>query len=217
MVDVPDDSLVVEFSAAEAAKLLRDGINPARWERVREEIDFWELVDMLVDRSDQGRRGNAIRCPFHGRDSTPSFQIYSHSNNAYCWGCQHGDQFWDQIKFTARILNKTSRQALKWLEKEFKLPVLPELHGDVEEEIDESKTFTLEVEDLAPTYVRTVRAYARRHRDCDGVSEEVHEAVRKFFEAVKTNDPLPLARVLGVKAIKKLSAAAEARYDSSSG
>jgi hypothetical protein len=99
---------------------------------------------------------------------------------------------------------------LKWLEKEFNLPPMPELHGYMEEEIDEGKTFSLEVKDLAPTYVRTVRAYARRHRAADGVTAEVHEAVRKFFEAVKAQDPLPLAKVLGSKVVKKLSALAEA-------
>jgi len=216
-VEGPDETQVVEFSAAEAAKLLRDGINPARWERIRDQVEFLDVVDALVDRSDQRRRGNVISCPFHGTDSTPSFQIYPVNNNAYCWGCPHDDQYWDPIKFTARILGKTNRQALKWLEKEFNLPILPELHGDVDEEMDEGKTFTLEVEDLAPMYVRTVRTYARRHKDCEGVAEEVHEAVRKFFEAVKANDPLPLAKVLGAKVIKKLSIAAEARYDVSPG
>lgn len=216
MAEIPDDVQIVEFSAAEAAKLLRDGINPARWDRIREEVDFLDLVDMLVDRSDQRRRGNSISCPFHGSDSTPSFTIYPANNNAYCWGCPHDDQYWDPIKFTARILGKTNRQALKWLEKEYNLPPMAELHSDADEEVEESQTFSLQVEDLAPTFIRTVRAYSRHHRQNDGVSQEVQEAVRKFFEAVKTQDPMPLARVLGAKVVKKLSAVAEARYDAPS-
>jgi len=57
------------------------GINPDRWERANNEILFQDVVAELT-----GHRDTVIRCPFHGRDRTPSFTLYSRTNDAIVLG-----------------------------------------------------------------------------------------------------------------------------------
>jgi hypothetical protein len=58
-------------------------INHVRWERVRQDIRFEDVVAETVGLSG----GNSISCPFHGRDSTPSFWLYKGTNDGWCFGC----------------------------------------------------------------------------------------------------------------------------------
>jgi hypothetical protein len=133
----------VDFArTAEQARWLNGlyKVNPERWERLRREVRFDDVVKEL-----HGTNAATISCPFHGRDSRPSFHIYLRTNDAYCFGCPEGEKYYDHISFTKKILDlESNTQALEWLEKEFELPpiddVLREQEEDEEEDEEEETT-----------------------------------------------------------------------------
>ena len=96
------------------------GINPERWERARDEVRFEDVVSELT-----GHREHLLHCPFHGRDRRPSFQLYPRTNDAFCFGCPPGSQYYDSIIFVSRYMDCNKMQALQWIEKTFDLPKLP--------------------------------------------------------------------------------------------
>lgn len=105
------------------------GINPDRWERANNEILFQDVVAELT-----GHRDTVIRCPFHGRDRTPSFTLYSRTNDAYCFGCPPGSMLYDNVTFVSKYMELSRVQALYWLEKTFNLPSMPNILVDDEED-----------------------------------------------------------------------------------
>ena len=90
MDQIPSE-LEIKFEKESLYKLYQtgtaSGINPERWERVRREIRFEDVVSELY-----GHTGESIRCPFHGSDSTPSFWLYKRTNDGWCFGCLHEDE-----------------------------------------------------------------------------------------------------------------------------
>lgn len=188
----------IEFSREEARKMAKSYgniISEERWQRVKELIDFRDLV---IDRTGRVPRGRAISCPFHGRDSNPSFFFYQEANDAFCFGCPDKDQYWDHVKFISRYENMTRVGALKWLEKEYNLPPMEE---DIEE-IKDTIEILIQINDLKEPYIRKVNELVK------GSSNQkvpiVLELMRTYFQAEKDNDPLPLATILGAKEIKKI-------------
>ena len=66
-------------------------INPERWDRVRKEIRFEDVVADLTGHSGS----TSIRCPFHGSDSRPSFWLYKGTNDGWCFGClEENEPIW---------------------------------------------------------------------------------------------------------------------------
>lgn len=177
----------LDFTKADIARLEtadRAGINPARWERAKDEVNFQDLVEEFT-----GKYSNSmISCPFHGTDSTPSFKFYPHKNNGWCFGCPAGEQFYDNIIFVAKTLSISRVKALFWLEKTYKLPPMDDVILDDEEEEEE---VSIEFADLSEAFIRQAAREVQKHQDV----EMAQEFVRIYFEAEFEKDPLPLARV----------------------
>jgi hypothetical protein len=184
------DSEELDFTKSDITKLDMAqsrvmGINPARWERAIEEVDFQDLVEEFT-----GHRSNdKISCPFHGSDSTPAFAFFPHKNNGWCFGCPPGQQFYDTITFTAKTLSVSRLKALVWLEKKFGLPPIDDIKLEDEEEDEEVQ---VELADLTESYIRQ----ARREVQQLGDVELATGYIQKYFEAERENDALALARVL---------------------
>lgn len=175
-------------------------IAPERWERVRDEIDFVGLIEELMSKAGTWYRdGNAIRCPFHGSDSTPSFTLYPHTNSAYCFGCPppKQNQTYDTINFVAKWFGISKGKALEWVEKRFKLPHIGSTPAPDYEEDEEDEEYSLTVEDLAPVYLKVAPT----------LIENVDDAkllIKRYFLALREEDPLFLARVLGRKRLESI-------------
>ena len=194
----------VEFGAPD--EMLVRGISQARWDRVRKDIDVQDVLFLL-----HGRRGSPIRCPFHGRDSSPSFYTFRDNNDCHCYGCPPGDDTWDNVKIVARSNEISPSQALRWLEREFNLP--PLANGDVEEGVDldaedpeapePEQAPLLQVKDLARAFQgesrRLIRSLPEGERGA-----MVHEMAKTFFTAQHYEDPAMLARVVGAEVTRNL-------------
>jgi hypothetical protein len=188
----------VEFSREEARLLLGSSykqISEKRWDRIRELIDF---RDLALEVTGKIPKGDSISCPFHGRDSNPSFHLYQRSNDAYCYGCPPGDQYWDHTKLVSRLMGTTRVAALKWLEEKYNLPKMEDDLEDVEEE----NIILLEFTDVKDLYIRRVsELVAAETEDKVGL---VKELMRFYFLGEKSNDPLPCARVLGLSKVRSI-------------
>lgn len=188
----------MEFSREEARKILGASfkqISEKRWERVRELIDF---RDLCLETTGKIPKGDSISCPFHGRDSNPSFHLYTRTNDAYCYGCPPGDQYWDHTKLISRLMGTTRVAALKWLEDKYGLPKIEDDIDPVEEE----NIILLEFNDVKEPYIRKVLELVEKEPK-DKVSL-LKELMRFYFLGEKSNDPLPCARVLGLSKVKNI-------------
>lgn len=181
----------IEFLRAEAAKLY-DGINPERWERVREQ-DFLSLAEEILGQ--RCMKNSFVRCPFHGTDSTPSFRIYD--NNAWCWGCQ---EYFDNISLVAKYNDFNHFKALLWCEEFFKLPPMENVPVEVEDEERE-----LKFSEIREAYILFAGADVREQKNL-GLAEEY---LRYYFEGKgqkdSEQDVMPLLAVLGPDVIAKIS------------
>jgi len=212
--DVSDLGIVsIEFGRESAYAVDRavfgDSNLIARWDRIREEVSFPDLIA-----SEEGTREQKISCPFHGRDRNPSFQIYRRSNDAYCYGCPEGSKLYDSVRFIKAKYGLSALQAIVWLEKHFGLPPLEgdEDLDDDDEDSDE-KTVSIGFADMAEPY----RQHAAAAFLADPDPEMAREYIEIYFDALpdKKEDPespeellkaVSLARVLGsaaIEAIKK--------------
>lgn len=210
MAELPEDPNLLadeDVDFGDANELRVEGISEARWDRVKTQIDVRDVVYML-----HNRRGSPISCPFHGRDSKPSFYFYLENNDCHCFGCPDGDNYWDNVKIVSRTLEISRSQALRYLEREFKLPKLEEdpadfavdLDEEPEEDEDEQPTMLLAFEDIAPAFVTTARKLIK---STAGTTESVPTAttlLECYFTAEKHEDPLPLARVVGAETVRAL-------------
>lgn len=210
MAELPEDPNLLadeDVDFGDANELRVEGISEARWDRVKTQIDVRDVVYML-----HNRRGSPISCPFHGRDSKPSFYFYLENNDCHCFECPDGDNYWDNVKIVARTLEISRSQALRYLEREFKLPKLEEDPADIavdldeepEEDEDEQPTMLLTFEDIAPAFVTTARKLIK---STAGTTESVPTAttlLECYFTAEKHEDPLPLARVVGAETVRAL-------------
>jgi hypothetical protein len=202
----------VDFGDPEVLK--QDVIPTGRWERARDEIDVRDVIDHLY-----GKRGSPMSCPFHGRDSKPSFYIFMENNTCFCFGCPGDDGYWDNIKIVSRSLEIPKGQALRWLEREYNLPPweggdspyeeildLDAFGGEVEEEEPNTAdpVYNLNVADLEAPFIRVAAAMVRQQA---GTTEAVPVAlslVERLFQAQHDDDPMPLAKVLGADAVRHL-------------
>lgn len=177
----------------------RGEIHPDRWERARTEIDHVSLIEEILGKS---VTGNVINCPMGvHRDSTPSFNIYRHTNSSFCFGCPPPvkDQSYDNINFVSKIFGFNKVKALEWLEKRFKLPTIADTAfiAPEYEEDEEDEEYTLTVDDLIPVYLQIA----------PGLIESVDDAkslLKKYFLAIREDDPLFLARVIGRKRLESI-------------
>lgn len=219
MAEVEDVN--IDLNGTEAASSIREHlkaavlyertrwIDPERVERLKTLVDFRDVVALLVDNPNW--QGNAMSCPFHGTDSKPSFTYYHASNDVFCWGCPEEDAFWDHVKFVHRLKGISPLKALTWLEKEFNLPPweasrVLEDDGDVQEEND----LQIDIDQLFPSYCHIVRTCINSNRrDPESILPYAHEALTKWFTAIRDNDPLAIAKVIGKRRLNELMAAAE--------
>lgn len=184
------DSDELDFDKSDITKLDMaqsrvHGINPARWERANEEVNFQDLVEEFT-----GHRSNdKISCPFHGTDSTPSFGFWPHQNDGFCFGCPPGEQYYNNISFVSRWFSFSRVRALLWIEKNYNLPPLDDVKLEDEEEEEE---ITVDLADLTEAYIRQARREVQQHQD----PELALGYIQKFYEAERDNDPVTLARVL---------------------
>lgn len=212
-----DDNLLADdtaFDRQTARELYRLGFGDAklsaRWSRATdpEVIRFVDIVNEIHGRAEAN---GMISCPFHGRDSHPSFKLYP--DGAWCFGCPHGQQYYDTVKFVAAKFGYTPLQAIVWLEKKYGLP---QLEGDEYEEEDEetedgNAIVSLNFHDLAGPYIKTAARAFQQSLDV----ELAHEYITIFFESMpgRKEDPnstealqkaVGLARVLGWKAVEEI-------------
>ena len=195
--ELEEDDDSVDFGDPEEMKF--QGVRAERWDRAKFTIDVRDVLYMLYN-----RRGSPISCPFHGRDSKPSFYIYLQNNDCHCFGCPDGDTYWDNIKIVSRSLDITRTQALSWLEREFGLPPMEsgegpeavdlEIGDEVEEEDDGDQELGLE--DLKPTYLRYARRLVIERRTEPDVFQMARELAERYFVAEHTNEPILLAKVI---------------------
>jgi hypothetical protein len=201
----------VDFGDAGELAAGGNRISDARWERARSEVDARDVIFMLHD-----RRGNPMSCPFHGRDSKPSFYYFPENNTCFCYGCPDGDGYWDNVKVVARTLEITRPQALRWLEREFHLPPMGDEQEPVDLDSDEGLVIVdeteevepaenlLQAEDLRSAYVGTARRLVKSQAGTSEGYPLSQELLERFFTALKRNDPVPLAQVVGAEAVRSL-------------
>jgi len=202
----------IEFTE-EQAQLVKEATSGSyfarRCDRVRAKVPFRDLVDEL-----EGTHSLTISCPFHGRDSRPSFYIYPHKNNGFCFGCPEGEGYYDSLKYAAKKLGVSRLKAVEYLEKKFSLPPLETCPEDFEEEEDdeedpEEETFTLTFENLSQPFIE----YAGSLKST--AAGPVRVLMRTYWEArpQKGADPtsseelmkaMKLARILGSKRLQEI-------------
>jgi hypothetical protein len=177
-------------------------INPERWLRAKEDIHFDDLVVRLT-----GFSSTMISCPFHGRDSTPSFHLYRRGNDAWCFGCPPGKNYYDSIIFVSERLGISRLAALQWLENTYNLPPIADLKPEEAEELHAGDPLLVTFRDLLPAYVEHARRDIRAARDVDLAKEylEILFGAWPPRNEEQTNpnagEAIPLARVLGKPAI----------------
>ena len=166
----------LEFERESVERLYRTGaggINPERWERARDDVLFEDVVSDLT-----GSRSSVIRCPFHGRDSRPSFQLYPRTNSAFCFGCPPGSMYYDSVTFVSKYLEISRVQALRWIEKNFDLPKLADVKDDEDE--DENTTGILWFWDLAEHFILKANQDVQSTKDV----ELAEDYLRIYFTAL---------------------------------
>lgn len=198
LLPVETDSDDIDFTktdiiALDAAHSRVSGINPARWERANDEINFQDLVEEFTGKYSNDK----INCPFHGSDSTPSFAFFPHKNNGWCFGCPPGEQFYDNIIFVAKTLSVSRLKAMLWLEKKYNLPSIDDVVLEDEEQEEE---VSVELVDLTEAFIRQAAREVQTHQD----PELAEGFIKIYFEAGADNDPMALARVLDPGALKNI-------------
>src|SRR5208282_5331873 len=133
--------------------------------------------------------------------------------------CPSGQGYYDHIRFVKESLGCTWVQALKWIEKEFELPALPDVL--IEQDEDEEITTEVTFNDLSePFLVRAVKDI-RTSKDSELAMEYIHvyfgalnfekgakeaKEAREPEEATKLHfkAAMRLARVLGQEAVNRI-------------
>jgi hypothetical protein len=177
-----DNEYDVEFLRSEAAKMY-GGVNPERWERIREQ-DFLSIAEEITGQ--RCLKNSFVRCPFHGADSTPSFKVYE--NDAYCFGC---DMFFDAIALVAKHQDCNRFKALLWLENYYNLPPMADTPAEDEEVDDEERE--LKFSEVEPRYIKFASAEIQKLKN----AELAEEYLRYYFEGKQNDDVMPLLAVLG--------------------
>jgi hypothetical protein len=171
------DEIEVNFEKDTLYKLYQTGgsreINPERWDRIRKEIRFEDVVADLTGHSGS----TSIRCPFHGSDSRPSFWLYKGTNDGWCFGCPPKEQYYDHVRFVAKYMEISRPAALRWLEKKWDLPPIL----DTPEEEEEGLTIQLRFEDLQEPYMLRAIKQVQEFKDV----ELAEDYLRYYFKALQ--------------------------------
>ena len=187
-----------DFEFGEVLQARDTDISLEQWDRARQEIDHIALIEELTGLV--VGHTSVISCPMGThRDSTPSFNIYRKSNSSYCFGCPppKQNQTYDNINFVAKWFDINKVEALKWIEKHYKLPAMAGVPEPDYEEDEEDEEYTLTVDDLIPIYLQIA----------PGLIESVEDAkslLKKYFLAIREDDPLFLARVIGRERLESI-------------
>ena len=199
---------VVDFSDPDIFAV--KGISDARWQRAQMAVDVRSLIKDLF-----GLSGSPISCPFHGRDSKPSFYIFPAENNTWCWGCGEEKGWRDTIRIVDDHFGFEDKvKALKWLESNYPMPPLPEgdsyvapdivIVDDLDEEAVAEVLPLLTVETLRGPFVAEARS---RVAACSCPGDAVplaYDLLERLFRSIKQDTPLPLARVIGTDDIRRM-------------
>jgi len=176
-----------------------------RWERINLKV---KLQDVIADLH-HGESREVFSCPFHGRDSRPSFKVYPAKNNAWCFGCPDQSNYYDAVRFVSAKFDYGRLQAIIWLEKKYHLPPLEKsLDEEDEEGLEKSgqRVLSLKFEDLEDPYITAVAAAFAANPD----PWMVRGLIQTFFDALPAGPPeapeeivklQTLGRVLGQKAL----------------
>lgn len=83
----------------------------------------YDIVDTIIQYVYLKKVGKIYKacCPFHP-EKTPSFTIDIAENTYHCFGCQDGG---DVVKFIMKKENLTREDAVEFLEKHKKDPIMP--------------------------------------------------------------------------------------------
>lgn len=82
---------------------------------INKNIPIRNVCEKLGIQVFSGRINDKCNCPFHN-DIHPSMVLFSDSNIARCFSCNHS---WNNLDFVAKKLDKGFDEAIKWFEKEF--------------------------------------------------------------------------------------------------
>ena len=183
-----------DFEFGDALPVRDNDVATERWVRVRDEIVFMDLArELLVKSGSWKQNGNAISCPFHGTDRTPSFNFYPSSNSAFCFGCSPpaSNQTYDAINFVAKFFGINKVKALEWIEKHYKLPYI----SGAKDEDDEEEESSFTVADLKPVYLSIAPGLI----EC---VDDAKDLLKTYFIAEREDDPLFLARDIELKDVR---------------
>ncbi len=192
-------ALDATFNLEEAVTLYRTGFlqtHPERLRRAEEDIRFDDVVERLT-----GFTSITISCPFHGRDSTPSFHLYRTSNDGWCFGCPPGQQYYNSILFVAKKLGVSREAALRWIEKEFDLPYIADV--DIDEKEDDEEPVRIHFRDLLRPYVEHAAKDVQTCQQVDVAKDYLEDLFNAWPSRAEekadpnAGDPKILARVLG--------------------
>jgi DNA primase len=229
MAEPTPEDLELDFSRESTKKIYGTsafkGISPLRWTRIHTEIEIEDVISELTGLTPDS--ADKISCPFHGRDSTPSFTIYRRGNDATCYGCSAGDQYYNADRFVAKYLGISRIKALIWLERRWKLPPIDDVTLEGYEDEDETAIpVQLSFKDIVPAFLRRAEIDVQEYQDHELFFEyhdiyfEALGLMHKAEEARKTHDDpeegaheakeleakaaLTLARVVGKKTLERL-------------
>lgn len=189
-----------DFEFGEVLPRMGGEIAPERWQRVREQVVFRDLArDILTQYGRWHQEGNAISCPFHGSDSTPSFNFYAESNSAFCFGCPppKKNQMYDSVSFVSRFFEISPGKALAWIEKKYKMPFIA-FEGEEEPEDDETEEASFfSFDDLKGVFLMTAPKLI-------GSATDAKILLSSYFTAQENDDALHLAKLLGRERLDRL-------------
>ena len=151
----------------------------ARVERIREKVQILQVLEDLGYhvRADGGDREQQFSCALHGdgSDTKPSSRVYPNSDSAYCYACGKSR---DVIEFFREKKGLSFKDALRELERAYRLPPLPWVADEPEE------NFEAEI----------VRSSAPPPKSF----EDAVRAVKSGLQSVTTKRSLPMLSVLAL-------------------
>jgi hypothetical protein len=218
MWDNPEDNFIADDTSLDretARELYRLGFGgdlnlTSRWARVVDPAVI-RFVDVVNAAHGHAESNGMISCPFHGRDSHPSFKLYL--DHGFCFGCPPKQMYYDAVGFVAAKFGYTRLQAITWLEKKYDLPKLESTdeEDNADETEDGDEIVSLNFHHLAPPYIKLAAQRFRQDLDAD----TAHGYIRIYFESMPDRKEHPdspealekavgLARVLGSKAVEQL-------------
>jgi DNA primase len=142
-------------------------------ERVRDAVDFAEIVGARTELKRSGVNRLQGLCPFHD-ERTPSFGINPVEKVYYCFGCSAGG---DVFRFVMETESLDFASALEWLAERYRVPLERETEDPREAELRQARERLLALlERTAAYYVRVLwesddAAHAREYLAGRGLQE----------------------------------------------